>query len=348
MFSDLPVEIFAWVFASTSGLTRIAIGRERAAGGGDGRERLEFRLQLDVEAEDFLVEPEVHLGLRLADAGKDDPFARYARGPRPPKLPLADHVHAGPEPGECHQNRLVGIGLHRVADQRVLSGEGSAEHLEVPLDGGARIAIERRADLASDRGQSHVLGAQHAVAISEVMHRKRLFQQRIENEWLIGSRDRRDLGFHLWADCLYASLCRGCDWPCGRAGVGGRLKWSNSAATGNYDRDDRHQRDAAAERKRQASREHERLRMSAALYRNRRRRRGRSYSHSYSHSRSGRRNVGSLRREGPSTPFGVYSTSRTRRSVTTDPGHASFGARYGSKPPFFSKATVQYFEGSKP
>ncbi len=144
---------------------------ERAAGGGDGRERLEFRLRLDVEAEDFFVEPEVHLRLRLADAGKDDPLAWHGRRPRSPEFPLADHVHAGPEPGEGSQDRLVGIGLHRVEDQSVLTGEGGAKHIEVPLDGGARIAIERRADGASNLGQRHVFGAKHAVAIAEMMHR---------------------------------------------------------------------------------------------------------------------------------------------------------------------------------
>ena len=45
--------------------------------------------------------------------------------------------------------------------------------------------------------------------------------------------------------------------------------------------------------------------------------------------------------------FGVYSTARTRRSVTTDPGHASFGARCGRTAPFFSEATRQYFEDAK-
>ncbi len=126
---------------------------DRAAGRGDRGERFELRLRLDVEAEDLLVEPEDHLGPRLADAGKNDSLARHARGARAPQLALADDVHAGAEPRQRREHRLIGIGLHRVADERVLPGEGGAEHLEMPLDGRARIAIERRADGAGDLRQ---------------------------------------------------------------------------------------------------------------------------------------------------------------------------------------------------
>ena len=52
LFSALPVEILAWVLASTSGLTRSATGAVRPSAGGPGRQQLELRLGLDVEAED--------------------------------------------------------------------------------------------------------------------------------------------------------------------------------------------------------------------------------------------------------------------------------------------------------
>ncbi len=87
------------------------------------------------------------------------------------------------------KHRLVGIGLHRVADERRPIGEGGAEDLEMPLDGGARIAIERRADFAGDFRQRHVFGVQRAVPVGEMVHGD--LQNRIERERRLRRRDRR-------------------------------------------------------------------------------------------------------------------------------------------------------------
>ncbi len=144
--------------------------RDRAAARRRARQPLQFRLRFDVEAQDVLLEPEAHLGQRLADAGKDDALARHARRPRPPQLPLADDVHACAESRQRRQHRLVRIGLHRIEEQRVLAGERASERLEIPLDRGARIAIEGRSDVIGDRRQSDVLGVKRAVAVGKRMH----------------------------------------------------------------------------------------------------------------------------------------------------------------------------------
>ena len=67
----------------------------------------ELRLRLDIEAEDVLVEPEVHLGQRFADAREDDALSRHARRPSASQFALADHVHARAELGQRRQHRLV-------------------------------------------------------------------------------------------------------------------------------------------------------------------------------------------------------------------------------------------------
>ena len=116
-----------------------------------------------------------------------------------------------------------------VADERVDVGEGAGEHPVVPLQGRARIAVERGADRLGQRDQIDGLGAEHAVAIGEVMHgaclehqpeewkpvvrrdcriddwdqkrasasaawnREPLLQQRVEKKWfLLARRGRRD------------------------------------------------------------------------------------------------------------------------------------------------------------
>ncbi len=86
---------------------------------------------------------------------------------RAQQFAFGDHVGAGAELRQRRDHRLIGIRLHGVADQRIDVGEGAGEHLVVPLDGGARIAIERRADGLRQRDEIDRFGMQHAVAIGE-------------------------------------------------------------------------------------------------------------------------------------------------------------------------------------
>jgi hypothetical protein len=69
---SLPVEIFLWVLASTSGLMRSETGAVLPAPRRGLRQQLQLRLGFDVEAEDAGFEREIHLARRLADAGEHD------------------------------------------------------------------------------------------------------------------------------------------------------------------------------------------------------------------------------------------------------------------------------------
>ena len=132
--------------------------------------QFELRFGFDIDAENALLDRERELARGLADAGEHDLFRRDAGGARAQKLAAGDDVGAGAEPGERRDHGLVGIRLHRVADQRVDVGEGAGEHPIVPLERRARIAIKRRADGLRQRGKIDGLGVQHAVAIGEMMH----------------------------------------------------------------------------------------------------------------------------------------------------------------------------------
>ena len=81
------------------------------------------------------------------------------------------------------------LALSGVADERVDVGEGAGEHPVVPLQGRARIAVERGADRLGQRDQIDGLGAEHAVAIGEVMHGACLEHQ--PEEWKPGVRRER-------------------------------------------------------------------------------------------------------------------------------------------------------------
>ena len=144
--------------------------RRAALGAGALRQELQFRLGLDVEAQNVLVEGIVDLAHELADAREHDLAGGHAGGTRTAQLTLRDHVHAGSELGEQAQDGKVRVGLYRKADQRGHVGEGAGEHLVVPAQRGGRIAVEGRADRSGNRRQCDIFGMKHAVAIGEMMH----------------------------------------------------------------------------------------------------------------------------------------------------------------------------------
>ncbi len=153
----------------------IGIDADRNVGGaalgrGDAGEQFELRLGFDIDAENVLLDGERQFARGLADAGEHDLVRRHAGRARAQQFAFGDDVGAGAEPRQRRDHRLVGIRLHGVADQRVDIGEGAGEHFVVPLDGRARIAIERRADGVRQRSEIDRFGVEHAVAIGEVMH----------------------------------------------------------------------------------------------------------------------------------------------------------------------------------
>ncbi len=144
--------------------------RDPARLGGEPRQQFEFGLGFDVDAENVRRQRRAQFGLGLADPREQDLVRRKARGQRPLQLAAGNHVGAGAELRQRAQHRLIGIGLHGVADQRLLVGEGLAEHPVMALQGRGRIAIERRADRIRQFDKIDRLGVKHAVAIVEVIH----------------------------------------------------------------------------------------------------------------------------------------------------------------------------------
>ena len=142
-----------------------------AAGlGGEPRQQFELGFGFDVDAKKVRIKRRAQLGFGLADAREQDLLGRNPGGQRALQLAARNHVGAGAEFCQRAQHRLVGVGLQRVADQRLLIGEGAAEHPVMTFQRRGRIAIERRADRIRQLNQIHRLGVQHAVAIVEVIH----------------------------------------------------------------------------------------------------------------------------------------------------------------------------------
>ena len=170
LFSFLPVEIFACVPASTSGLMRNETGARLPALTARCVQNLELRLRFDVEAVDAGFQREIHFRRRLGDARKDDAVRRNAGGQRPAQFADGDHVDPGAEPRERLQDSLVGIRLHRVADHGVDAVERFGKDPVVAFEGCRRIDVEGRTDGLGDLRQGNVFGVEDAVAVLKMVH----------------------------------------------------------------------------------------------------------------------------------------------------------------------------------
>ena len=151
--------------------------------GGDRGQQLELGLGLDVDAEDVVVERERELVRGLADAGEHDLLRRHAGRERALQLAARDDVGAGAEPRQRRDHRLVGIRLHRVADERRHIGERARR-----TRGSAAPASRSNSNRTACRpprasvGEIDRLGVQHAVAIGEVVHGAALVEQQVERQ----------------------------------------------------------------------------------------------------------------------------------------------------------------------
>ena len=146
---------------------------------GDGRalarrqrhlaQRQQFRLAFDIELIDAGIQRGAHLFAGLADARENDLARRNSRRQRLRQLAARHNVGAGAQLGQRLEHRQVAIGLDRIGDQRAL-GQRFGKDFVVPLQRGAGIAIERRADLFGQRVQPHAFRAQHAILVLEKIH----------------------------------------------------------------------------------------------------------------------------------------------------------------------------------
>ncbi len=134
------------------------------------RQGVEFGDQFDIEAQDVRRETGIEFLRLLAYARKHDLLRRHAGLQRPGEFAARNHIGARAQTRERCDNGLVGIGLERIADQRIDIGEGRRKDVVVPLKRGSGIAIEGGADRLRNRAHRHVLGEEFAVPVFEMVH----------------------------------------------------------------------------------------------------------------------------------------------------------------------------------
>ena len=96
--------------------------------------------------------------------------AGYTGETRSLKLTARHHVGARSKLCKCAKHGLIGIRLHRVADERTHVGKRARKHLIVAGERCRRITIKRRSNRGGERVQIHRLGVEDAVAIGKVVH----------------------------------------------------------------------------------------------------------------------------------------------------------------------------------
>ena len=105
-----------------------------ALAGCDLGEQFQFGFGFDVDAEDALLNRKRQFTRGFADAGEHDLVRRDTGGTGAQELAPGYDVGAGAEPRQRCDHGLIGIGLHRVANQRIDVGEGPREHPIMPLE----------------------------------------------------------------------------------------------------------------------------------------------------------------------------------------------------------------------
>jgi hypothetical protein len=127
-------------------------------------------LGLDVEAADTDLQRAPDLVGALAHTREDDPGRIAAGGQHPLQLADRDDVETRTQSREHVQDREIGVGLDREADQMRMIAKGAFEGAPVAFDRRARIDIAGRAETFGDLGERHILGVEESVAVVEVIH----------------------------------------------------------------------------------------------------------------------------------------------------------------------------------
>ena len=188
MFGSLAVEIqrfgegdAEFVAAQAGGNVRVGVGidvridaegdrRTLAHAGGHLREAVEFGGGFDVEAADAGGQRVTHFVGALADAGEDH-LAGIATGRQHAgEFAARDDVETGAELGEDRQDAEIGVGLDRVADQRLAQAEGALIRLVGGGEGGAGVNVGRGAEAVGNVGEGDPFEGQAGRAGGERRH----------------------------------------------------------------------------------------------------------------------------------------------------------------------------------
>ena len=137
---------------------------------GEAVDLLQFLGGLQVEQQDVRLEGRLDLLGLFAHPGIDD-LARVHPGRQGPvEFAAGDDVGPGPQPGEEPQNRQVGVGFHREAEDMGKVGERGVEDPVVMGQGAGAVEIKRRAHLLGDLLHRHVFAVKFTCLVMEVMH----------------------------------------------------------------------------------------------------------------------------------------------------------------------------------
>ena len=165
-----PVEMWGWLSAAMSGLTRRAtravVPRRRAAH--------ELARRFGVDRLDPQPDRPVDLRRGLPHAREDDVPGGEAGPQGHLYLAAGVGVHEAAGGPDDLDHREVGVGLERVVHGVRPRPEGGPETTHALADDGRAVDVDRRADLRRHRGQRHAVAFPSPAAANETRHRRRI------------------------------------------------------------------------------------------------------------------------------------------------------------------------------
>lgn len=137
---------------------------------GDGIDDTEFRFRFHVEHEDAGAEGVFDLLLGLPHARVDDAVGGESGPERAEKLAARDDVRAEPARCEMAEDADPGVGLHGVAGEMRHALERAVDGVNVTVERGVGVHIERRPVARGQTVERRVLRVEPPVLVSEKVH----------------------------------------------------------------------------------------------------------------------------------------------------------------------------------
>src|SRR5574337_1245009 len=147
--------MYGWVLASTSGLTRKAIGATRPS-----RPATSFRRSSSAADSTLKQRMPAASACSISDPGKHHVAGPSACGQNTGQFAARDDVEPGTQTSEDAKNAQAGVGLDGIADQGPAAGQGLAVMLKSLGEGRTGIGVDGGAEAFGDLDQIDALELQ--------------------------------------------------------------------------------------------------------------------------------------------------------------------------------------------
>ena len=170
LFSLRPVETYLCVPASTSGLTRKAIGARTFLRAGDAIDVIQFRFALDVETKDALGQRIFDFLARFTNAGESAARAHPAGRKNAKQFAAGNDVESRAFVGKQAQDGAIRVRFNRITNKVIEIAERRFQSTIVIENRAGAVDIKRRSKFLRELLEIDIFAMQAAVAVMKGMH----------------------------------------------------------------------------------------------------------------------------------------------------------------------------------